>query len=330
MDPVVEVSSVGQSRPTARGSAGPGVSIVRNVVDRLGANGAAFLSLRSGLVGASHAVIHGSAGERCLATLSRRNLILPAAPPEGPSCTALPVPGGLDGSSQLWIAAAYDAASRPKALLVAAFGSSAERAGPLLVQLLEESLAPASPGELPWSEALESLSHSGQSSNLLAAAVGTGEEILLLTPALGEALGLGGPAVGHSLVDLANGDAVAGRIRALARGEADPAGVLQLIFRRSLGDGTMLLWLREPEEARLVRQLLRFSLRNRLTQAERAALQDIARGLSAKESAQRLSLSPETVRARRKRIFRKVGADGCGTVMAQLLGTAKGAAPEGA
>ncbi|HUB07315.1 MAG TPA: LuxR C-terminal-related transcriptional regulator, partial [Myxococcales bacterium] len=59
-----------------------------------------------------------------------------------------------------------------------------------------------------------------------------------------------------------------------------------------------------------------------LSSAERVALTDIAAGASAKESAERLGLSAETIRARRKRIFRKVGADGCGSVMAQLLGSA--------
>jgi DNA-binding CsgD family transcriptional regulator len=87
----------------------------------------------------------------------------------------------------------------------------------------------------------------------------------------------------------------------------------------TLADGTRLVGLVEDDAKRLERLLRRFAEAHRLTPAERAALTDIATGCSAKESAQRLSLSPETVRARRKRIFRKVGVDGCGAILARLL-----------
>jgi DNA-binding CsgD family transcriptional regulator len=90
-------------------------------------------------------------------------------------------------------------------------------------------------------------------------------------------------------------------------------GTLHLI------DGTRVVGFAETSAGRLDRQLKSFADANRLTDAERAALADIASGASAKESAQRLGLSPETVRARRKRIFRKVGADGCGSILAKLL-----------
>jgi len=86
-----------------------------------------------------------------------------------------------------------------------------------------------------------------------------------------------------------------------------------------LSDGTRVVCLSESGDGRISRLLRRFSETYRLTPAERAALLDIAHGSSAKESAQRLSLSPETVRARRKRIFRKMGVDGCGAVLARFL-----------
>ena len=88
---------------------------------------------------------------------------------------------------------------------------------------------------------------------------------------------------------------------------------LTVQHRQLLPDGVEVIWFEEGLQNKLERRLQRYARQYHLTAAERAALVDIARGLSAKESALRLSLSPETVRARRKRIFRKVGADGCGS-----------------
>ncbi len=296
-----------------------GAAVVKNVVERCGATGAAMLFLRSGIVGASDAAVHGTAGERCLATFARRSLPLPEAPADG-GCAAMSV-AGAEGASKLWIAAAYDREARPTAVLAATFQKPDDGEAQALVQALGDA---ATEAESPpaWSDSVDLLARFGQASNLLGAAVASGGEVLHLTPSLCEATGLGGPAVGQSVVDLAHGDAVSARLRTLAKGEADPQGAFTIAFRRLLGDGTVLVALKELETARIERLLQGFAMRHRLTAAERAALQDIARGLSAKESAQRLGLSPETVRARRKRIFRKVGADGCGSVMAQLLGSA--------
>ncbi|MHB8419973.1 MAG: helix-turn-helix transcriptional regulator [Myxococcales bacterium] len=304
-----------------------GAAVVKNVVERCGATGAAMLFLRSGIVGASDAAVHGSAGDRCLATFARRSLPLPEAPADG-GCTAMSVAWGTEGISRLWIAAAYDREARPTAVLAAAFQKTDDGEGPELAKVFADACAAEVEGAAPpaWSEPVDLMARFGQASNLLAAAVASSGEVLHLTPSLCEATGLGGPAVGQSVVDLAHGDAVSARLRALARGEADPQGAFSVAFRRLSGDGTVLVALRELEAARIERLLQAFAGRHRLTAAERAALHDIARGLSAKESAQRLGLSPETVRARRKRIFRKVGADGCGSVMAQLLGSAPGRA----
>ncbi len=320
---------VGFDRPLGAGHGEPqeprrASAFVRNVVERCGAAGAAFLPLRAGLVGASDVAVHGLAGDRCLASLARRTLVLPQAPENG-GCSAISIAGPLESSAKVWIAAAYDEASRPTALLAATSPSPSEELGLALIAALEEARTMGiDAADLPpLPDEVDVLAQSGQVSNLLAAAVGARGEILLLTPSLCEATGLSGSSLGRSVVDLANGDAVAERVRSLASGRDDPSGLLQLASRLALPDGTQLAWLRERDDVRLDRQLQLFAQRHRLTQAERAALHDIARGLSAKESAQRLSLSPETVRARRKRIFRKVGADGCGAVMAQLLGAAQ-------
>jgi DNA-binding CsgD family transcriptional regulator len=86
-----------------------------------------------------------------------------------------------------------------------------------------------------------------------------------------------------------------------------------------LHGGMRLFLLAEGNASRIGRLLDIYAGRHHLTGAERAALAHVAEGLSAKASAEILHLSPETVRARRKRIFRKVGADGCGAILAQLL-----------
>jgi DNA-binding CsgD family transcriptional regulator len=136
---------------------------------------------------------------------------------------------------------------------------------------------------------------------LLAFALDASGNICAVSPALSEALD--GPLENDRLARLLGG-----------RDERFPlASVLHL------ADGTRVVCLNEPGDARISRMLRRFAETYRLTPAERAALLDIAHGSSAKESAQRLSLSPETVRARRKRIFRKMGVDGCGAVLARFL-----------
>jgi DNA-binding CsgD family transcriptional regulator len=136
---------------------------------------------------------------------------------------------------------------------------------------------------------------------LLAFALDTSNNIVALSPALSEALE--GPLENE-------------RLARMLSGKDEQFPVVSVLH---LSDGNRVVCLTEPGEARISRLLRRFSDIYRLTPAERAALLDIAHGSSAKESAQRLSLSPETVRARRKRIFRKMGVDGCGAVLARFL-----------
>jgi DNA-binding CsgD family transcriptional regulator len=56
-----------------------------------------------------------------------------------------------------------------------------------------------------------------------------------------------------------------------------------------------------------------------LTRAELAEAESMIAGLSCKESASRLKISPETVRQRRKVIYRKLGVESCGTAVARIL-----------
>jgi len=57
-----------------------------------------------------------------------------------------------------------------------------------------------------------------------------------------------------------------------------------------------------------------------LTPAERAEVLRIAQGFACKDSAAAAGVSPETIRARRKRIYRKLGVPGSGELIATLLG----------
>src|SRR5512141_2346490 len=61
---------------------------------------------------------------------------------------------------------------------------------------------------------------------------------------------------------------------------------------------------------------------NNLTPAERAEVLRIARGFACKDSAASANVSPETVRARRKRIYRKLRVAGAGEVLSSLLAAA--------
>lgn len=123
-------------------------------------------------------------------------------------------------------------------------------------------------------------------------------------------------ATSPGLFDALGGSPDSERLNRLMRGAENG---LSPVSTLELNDGSRMVGFAEIVESRLERQLRKFATAHRLTPAERAALSDIAAGSSAKDSAMRLSLSPETVRARRKRIFRKVGVDGCGAILAKLL-----------
>jgi DNA-binding CsgD family transcriptional regulator len=136
---------------------------------------------------------------------------------------------------------------------------------------------------------------------LLAFALDPSSNVVAVSPALSEAL---------------EGTIESDRLGRLLDGKDERLPLVSVLY---LSDGVRMVCLSEAGDARISRLLRRFAETYRLTPAERAALLDIAHGSSAKESAQRLSLSPETVRARRKRIFRKMGVDGCGAVLARFL-----------
>ncbi len=56
-----------------------------------------------------------------------------------------------------------------------------------------------------------------------------------------------------------------------------------------------------------------------LTPAERAEVIRMAQGFACKDSAAAANVSPETIRARRKRIYRKVDIGGSGELISRLL-----------
>src|SRR5512139_2649939 len=63
----------------------------------------------------------------------------------------------------------------------------------------------------------------------------------------------------------------------------------------------------------------RFLEGTNLTPAERAEVLRIAQGFACKDSAAAANVSPETIRARRKRIYRKVDVAGSGVLIASML-----------
>ena len=56
-----------------------------------------------------------------------------------------------------------------------------------------------------------------------------------------------------------------------------------------------------------------------LTPAERSEVLRMAQGFACKDSAAAAGVSPETIRARRKRIYRKLNLAGCGELISVLL-----------
>ena len=56
-----------------------------------------------------------------------------------------------------------------------------------------------------------------------------------------------------------------------------------------------------------------------LTPAERAEVLRVGQGFACKDSAAAASVSPETIRARRKRIYRKLNVSGSGELISSML-----------
>jgi DNA-binding CsgD family transcriptional regulator len=62
--------------------------------------------------------------------------------------------------------------------------------------------------------------------------------------------------------------------------------------------------------------------KQKLTPAECTEVLCISRGFACKDSAANANISPETIRARRKRIYRKLGLEGASDVISSLLALA--------
>ncbi len=63
----------------------------------------------------------------------------------------------------------------------------------------------------------------------------------------------------------------------------------------------------------------KFMEKTNLTPAERAEVIRMAQGFACKDSAAAANVSPETIRARRKRIYRKIDVAGSGELISRLL-----------
>lgn len=120
--------------------------------------------------------------------------------------------------------------------------------------------------------------------------------------------GATGPFLGLSCLSRQAPEALARLQRAVQEGGAQ-------IRRESVGELTMACFVRRIGENNLAIAASRFGL----TRAELAEAESMIAGLSCKESASRLKISPETVRQRRKVIYRKLGVESCGTAVARIL-----------
>jgi DNA-binding CsgD family transcriptional regulator len=79
----------------------------------------------------------------------------------------------------------------------------------------------------------------------------------------------------------------------------------------------------EPETTTVLASLAdRFTEGRRLTPSERAEVLRIAQGYACKDSANASNVAAETIRARRKRIYRKLDAAGANDVISRLLSAA--------
>ena len=119
--------------------------------------------------------------------------------------------------------------------------------------------------------------------------------------------------------------------RAFAHGGAPAAAARLEDAARTTGPGAdldittlpgelQLLPATRPADVARSARLDELGRRWRLSPAERAELQHLMLGLSCKEAAARLGVSPETIRGRRKQIYRKARVGGAGPLRALLDG----------
>ncbi|WP_373044636.1 helix-turn-helix transcriptional regulator [Vulgatibacter sp.] len=133
---------------------------------------------------------------------------------------------------------------------------------------------------------------------------------------LWRALGLeGGARLGRAFAH-GGAPAAAGRLEDAAR-TTGPGADLDIT---SLPGELQLLQATRPADVARSARLDELGRRWRLSPAERAELQHLMLGLSCKEAAARLGVSPETIRGRRKQIYRKARVGGAGPLRALLDG----------
>lgn len=135
-----------------------------------------------------------------------------------------------------------------------------------------------------------------------------GETIFVSQAAL-QQQGIHGPFLG--LTCLARGvDEAVERLVQISRSEPE-----RVKRHEQIGPFWLTCLSRRLGENNLIQAATRFGL----TRAEQAEAESMLAGLSCKESASRLKISPETVRQRRKVIYRKLGVESCGMAVARIL-----------
>gem|GEM_PF-1837231 len=139
------------------------------------------------------------------------------------------------------------------------------------------------------------------------------EEAVFVSRAAFQKMGITGAFLGLSCLNVAAGDAVREIVRQVNRGQMS---VVKWPRRKRLGDMSLICLDSSPETAGISLAQSRFNL----TMQERSEAESMVAGLSCKESAARLGLSPETVRQRRKIIYRKLGVSTCGQAAARIMG----------
>lgn len=199
---------------------------------------------------------------------------------------------------------------RPRTLVVvgrrgAEFGDAERRR-------ITSAAARPEPREVPLVAALEAVAdRTGVPLGLL-----ENGRLMWAAPTLWRAVGIpGGVRLGRAFAHDAAPEAAA-RLEAAGRHGADGLDVTVLPGELLLVQAT------RPADAARSARTEELSRRWRLSPAERNELQHLMLGLSCKEAAARLGVSPETVRGRRKQIYRKARVGGAGPLRALLDGTA--------
>ncbi|AKU91916.1 hypothetical protein AKJ08_2303 [Vulgatibacter incomptus] len=272
-----------------------------------GAPAGLLADLDAPFLGPSSVANHGISGEAWLVAVKQAALAADLEPVPGPARTHFVAVDDDHGQPKLLVLHGESGRWRTLAL---AFGGSAS--DPAVRRAISEALERPPPAVHPSIALLDGI---GRQTGLPFALLEK-RELAWANLALWSAMGLtDGAQLGSAFLSPKT-LLISTRIEAAARGELSLPGLVL----SPLPNGAQLVQAADPEEKLRAARFDRLVRTWGLTLTERHELTHILQGRPSKEAARLDEVSPDTIRERRRRIYKKAGVGGAGPLRALLGG----------